>query len=237
MYERKHKFCTRGSLLRFALPYCSSQRYGVVSPADSCKKFQSNLIHSARRSSGLSRKPLPNSVLRQAGGGICVAPHYCHPKGGPWGHILPGVMRREWLPTSPSPGSAAANGAGGSQGRSGTSVPSQGPGWCHGAHELPEEHPAAPKPTRSSAPPAFPPFLHPLRGGGAGGTCGRCWKLGQPAPFHHVREHRVWQVCRGDEDGGKASPSLEETLEAADMRKAPGKGCSKGHPASDAEYL
>lgn len=100
-------------------------------------------------------------------------------------------VRREGLPTGP------ADGTGLSPGLPAASVPAQWPGLCHGAHELPEEHPAAPKPTSSGAP---PPSRHCFTPSGAGGTCRN---PGGPAAFPTLRERRAWQVCRGDEDGGK----------------------------------
>ena len=117
------------------------------------------------------RKPLPKQLLRQAGSRVCAVPPYCHPRGGPWGHVLPdvgegmpphrpGAAQPRRLPSSPqallqlalpcSPARGPADG--GSLVLSSASVPAQWPGLCHGACELPEEHPAAPKPTSSSAP-------------------------------------------------------------------------------------
>ena len=68
MYGRKHEFCIR--VLWFALRYCSSQHYSLVSAAGSCNKFQSKLAYSARCCSCLLESPYQSCCSGRLAAGL-----------------------------------------------------------------------------------------------------------------------------------------------------------------------
>lgn len=228
MYGRKHEFRIRGRALWFAVQYCSWQHYGLVSVAGSCNKFQSNPIYSARCCSCLSELPYQSSCSGRLAAGF-VWPLTPVTQGvGRGAMSCPVWVRREGLPTGP------ADGTGLSPGLPAASGPAQWPGLCHGARELPEEHPAVPKPTSSGAP---PPSRHCFRRRGhlrklpeSGSACclphpegplsvaglswGRGWREKTHLPAERLRQ-RAWGKQPGTVATNRQAASCKRRLRAS----------------------
>lgn len=130
--------------LWFALQCCSLQCYSLVSIADSCSKFQSNLTYCARCCWSLSESQR-----------VCLGRLAVLCPGLDTGPSLAGWVRRvstllSWALLQPSPAKGTRGSPGSHQATRLSPDMSHWLALCHRAGKLPEEYPAAPKPTSSS---------------------------------------------------------------------------------------